>query len=593
MPIEKLHEMKADFGLSSSCTKWMQLNEALDMLEDVNTTKCDNEMENMANITTNKFIFYAMIDEFKLNDTPKPTILNIKTRRQNGYTGLGFISHIVNETRGLVYILDVMSMPDALILFGSKPQRLLRTPNPGEIFGYLFQNKFLVRASRVQYEGRETIEKNQYTALLIDIGCKIRIDIDSTAVHLFEVTEEGKRMPSFAKMAYLIEIPSTVCIQDLLHMRIQYKVLCNDGDYMVANVLSEGVSPFEHFNEWNFYMYFIGHILVEMPPIKRNRNRKTVNPKTLTTPIKTKYLNPFTDPELYEITNVPILPLTDKSNPFYFDEADENTPNKVKPKFVNFRVAKPMNRNLSHTISKMHEEDMGTTTEELVNDHKNRENIIIQNFANFDQLTERYENNMQNIATKSTNEAYGSGAKSTSSKPLDDIGKQLNPFSELEKYAIKNVPVDNKGNQQSCVNLRVTKNLKNSNDENQNQQLDGKHLSMDKKDCVNAVDSIPSILENQRCQANQQKSSDLMMVDIQIEKDVVNQASKIEPGAPTSIQQIELVHPISQFETAQTVQTTQNVESTSRHKDFVQPFYQPSIGDTFTVHFEYQIQYEH
>lgn len=275
LQIEELNASNVDSAVLSSCTKWEQVEKALVMLEGFCTTKCEDETVNMANGTKNSFILYSSLHELKLIESPKPKFSNHHIQHENGYIGLGFISHIVNSTRGLVYISDVAAMPDPVIVFGIKPKPMLHTPRLGEIFGYLFQNKYFVRAIRIEYDLQDTLKEEKCTVLLIDIGCKIRIDIDPNFSNLFEVTVEGGKLQSFTKAAHLLNIPPNLCIYDLLHTRVQYKVICNMGEYMIADILASD-DPFKQLDEVHFYMFFLCHNLDDTL-IKCHKNREAAN----------------------------------------------------------------------------------------------------------------------------------------------------------------------------------------------------------------------------------------------------------------------------------------------------------------------------
>lgn len=90
----------------------MQLNAGLEKLDYINIKSNQNDVHNTTNGTANKLILYSILDEFKLNESQKPQSPNIDVDRKAGYVGLGFISHIADETKGTVYILDVRFLHD-------------------------------------------------------------------------------------------------------------------------------------------------------------------------------------------------------------------------------------------------------------------------------------------------------------------------------------------------------------------------------------------------------------------------------------------------------------------------------------------------
>lgn len=646
--LNKSKNSKVDSVLSSLCTKWMQLNEALEILQDVNTTKSNDVAENMANGTVNKFILYSMLDEFKLNDDQNPSIFNINIQRKKGYIGLGFISHILDEKSGFVYILDVLTMPDPVVMFGDKPKPLSHTPRPGELFGYLFQNKYLVRAIRIEYDcSRGTSQKNQYTALLIDIGCKICIDIDSHASHLFEVTDEARKCASFAKAAHLINIPPNVCIYDLLHARVQYKVLCNEGDYMLADILTEGADPFKQLDEWNFYMYFMGQNLDEMPRLIRNKNRKAVcHAKSAAAASKQPHktgdnYNPFADPELYEISNVPIIPLTDKANPFYSDLDDMNSPKQFQPKCVNFKVTKILTNSSKNIISKMDDKRVDIKTKAInnnANHHANRVNVATSipgsatDFANFGRNVEhirplRISRSKAQTANQASNMETISKSKSISNQLSTDVQKSvLIPFDEPKNAEPKSIPaaslnveakpffsdsVADTTKETNKFNINVTNTMtKVSSDadkENNHRlvpntpKMDDNHLRMEgkiakePKNCTGAIESIPNASKDsahfdRRIQRNhmvEQKSTDHPLVDLQ---PTTNAANKEKTMASGPIKEKELPQPAKLKQTAPSIQPIQSVAS--QQSDFLPPPNPPSIGDSVVILYQQSVSVE-
>lgn len=355
----------------------MQFNAGLERLDDIRIgNERDNESHEMAMsaATVNKFIMYSILDEFKLNDSTMPPVLSAggNSAHKPGYIGTGFISHIENETTGLVYIVDVTRTPDTLVLFGAKPKRLTHLPEYGEIFGYLFKEKYLVRAVRVQYEsGVELIQKQQYSAWLMDIGCMVRIDVTPTLCDHYEVTEVAKTTPSYAKHYQLVRIPDRTTVYDLLHSRIQYKMIFSENGLGFANVLSAGVNPFatNQQNEWNFYMHFFGdrinalswdHINKQSQPIEKTSAPVAVEAAapTVAAAVKrvqqrSKNTNPFLY-GAYEIESIPMKPLIiAKSNPFY-SESMENLyeTSLTKQKFVNFKLNKLLNIGATESSSR-------------------------------------------------------------------------------------------------------------------------------------------------------------------------------------------------------------------------------------------------
>lgn len=318
----------------------MQLNVALKKLERINVTTDPKDVQNQTNTTANQMIMYSMLNEFNLNESVKPSnSSNGNVVYHTDYTGLGFISHIVNESSGIVYILDVLSMPDTEILYGVTPKPLTHVPVPGEMFGYVYQENYMVRAVRLDYEPNSD---RQYSALFIDIGCVVRIGIESN--DLYEVTQVAKSIPSYAKMCRLVQVPVNINIFDLLHTRIHYNVLCNDNSLMLIDVVSPGINPFaiEHQNEWNFYMYFFGNNL--------NKDIEATT-ELETDPLPPAYqlndLNPFNN-LMASTSNSPTFKINDDgaSKPTENENTDEIIENDDIPDETNLIEFNPLQCNI-------------------------------------------------------------------------------------------------------------------------------------------------------------------------------------------------------------------------------------------------------
>lgn len=381
--------------LSALVTKLMQFNAGLKKIERINATT--NE-ENGTKNTANQFVLHSILDEFNLTENkPRQTTSNSHVVHTSDYIGNGFISHILNESGGIVYILDANSMPDPMILYGENPKQLSHTPKPGEMFAYIFQEIYLVRAVRLEFECREKNgSKEQFSALLIDIGCVIRINIELNRNGIYEVTEAAKSIPSYAKICRLVHVPKHTNISDLLHTRISYKVICNDNNLMLIDIVRAAINPFEcGQNEWNFYMYFkmilppkidqchqnkvetklqidqCRQIKMEMkaeqspppPPPRRLTTPQPPSPPQLKSPQSRPSVNcnPFADPSQYMITTCPVAPLKDRTNPFYCVETNAHQDNKRK--FLNFRLTKILNKS-----SDSHLESNGTREKITIND---------------------------------------------------------------------------------------------------------------------------------------------------------------------------------------------------------------------------------
>lgn len=339
--------------MSALCTKWMQLNAGFERLDDIQFDSPADGSQKMTQNSANLFTMYSILDEMQLNDSPKPATSNIIATREPGFTGIGFISHIENELIGSVYMLDIQSMPDPVVLFGDQPKRLSELPQPGQMFGYVFQEKYLVRAVRSEYESYAvTNQTKKYSATLIDIGCVVRIDIKPTLPNHFEVTNVAKAIPPFAKSCQLIEIPPKTSLNDLLHTSVQYRVICVDEHLTFVSILNKGSNPFaaENQKQWHFYMYFLGNhmktptssstlrIIKNSSAFQSTTNKTVKRSSTKCDPNS----NPFADSAFYQIESIPSKPMIDKSNPFYFDVIEnlDTIDKPMKAKFLNVRLTK-------------------------------------------------------------------------------------------------------------------------------------------------------------------------------------------------------------------------------------------------------------
>lgn len=336
----------------------MQLNTGIEHLDDLNLEASEDEMENMMNATANQMKLYSLLDEFNLNDSQRPSIVNTDVNLKKGYIGCGFVSHVVNENCGTVYVLDERAMPDLSVLFGSALQPLNHTPNPGEMFAYIFHEKYLVRAVRMENDCYDhTIPEHQFSARLIDIGCTVRVDKNSEAHSFYQITHTACLIPPLAMMCGVILTPD-MRISDLLHHRITYEIRFNDNNMIFINIMCSDPSPFEasQQNDWNFYKYFFGKTIPSFPPpTKRNRLQKAIaRPVELAKPPKKddQNYNPFADSS-YKIESVPleiksVPPVFGKSNPFYYDFDEDDAGPQIR-QALNIRLTKVLNNTPIHS----------------------------------------------------------------------------------------------------------------------------------------------------------------------------------------------------------------------------------------------------
>lgn len=131
------------------------------------------------------------------------------------------------------YILDFDALPDATVLYGEFPNLLKRLPKKGEMFGYLLHGKYMFRAMRIgaiSFTGF-------FKAVLIDTGRVF--EISAKPANHFEVTNEAKSIPAYAKRCKIFMMPDELSITDVLYHRICYRILYDNMQCMDINVLSK------------------------------------------------------------------------------------------------------------------------------------------------------------------------------------------------------------------------------------------------------------------------------------------------------------------------------------------------------------------
>ncbi|XP_055323486.1 uncharacterized protein LOC129578647 [Sitodiplosis mosellana] len=564
---KEVEEPNINFVLSSLCTKWMQLNAGLGKLNCINTTANQNDVHNTTNGTANQLILYSILDEFKLNESQKPQSPCIDVDRKTGYIGLGFISHIANESQGTVYVLDVMSMPDPLVLYGSTPKPLGHAPTPGEMFAYVYQEKYLVRAVRLAFECRDqNSSTNQFGAMLIDIGCVVRIDVKPNYRDLYEVTQAAKIIPAYAKLCHLVQIPPKMCVHDLLHTRVHYKVLCNDGNQMFVNIVSGGINPFavEQQKEWNFYMYFFGDNLNQVTPSKLNFDRQrnsnslpiTMPPPvparvTATTPVKQNdnSLNPFANTSQYEIKSIAVTPLTDKENPFY----DPNTNELVstKPKFLNFQLTKILNNLSPEWIDKNLPQHSKPDGSKIVNQASPADEITMVRITNDTNGTKERKNTIDEVDKTSTKQNGFEEAPQMQSTPATTRKlNQTNVVSNQSKVCEPEKTVVPYMKQSNVAHPQIGK-------------------------------------SNQRRHEIVHKSSTLNSLEDSIEEEWAFQHAKPTNGEPE-----EKMPPASQTNSIEPIQNKIKKKEKHTSTEYPQPKKLPAIGETVLILYEHMVSVE-
>lgn len=130
------------------------------------------------------------------------------------------------------YILDFDALPDATVLYGEFPNLLKRVPKKGEMFGYLLHGEYMFRAMRIgpiSFTG-------YYKAALIDTGRVFKIP--AKPANHFEVTNQAKSIPAYARRCKIFMMPDELNIIDILFKRISYRILYDNMQCMDINILS-------------------------------------------------------------------------------------------------------------------------------------------------------------------------------------------------------------------------------------------------------------------------------------------------------------------------------------------------------------------
>lgn len=278
--------------LNSICTNLMRYNACLDKIKPVDK----DFVKSPDDVTNALFLQYAMLNEMKTVQhtsiiEPARTSLDSK-HFELSQTGYAYITHITDELLGYCNIIDVDSMPKLKYFFTVDQPPMTSLPNPGEMFGYLYQGKFMVRAIRTdKYDPRPTI--NGYRAYLIDVGCSIQIDIANSLSHHFMLSGEIQDVPGLAKKCQLLNLPESLNVFDLLHTRIQYEVLSNYGQSILINVLNvkNGEQMYE---EPNFYTYFLSDapkLMIENKNSEKNTPITSKESISCTTKLSPRTLN--------------------------------------------------------------------------------------------------------------------------------------------------------------------------------------------------------------------------------------------------------------------------------------------------------------
>lgn len=244
-------------------TNLMKLNSCLQKVKEVDL----NTKKMIENATINQFISYSITDEITTaprneNRSIQNNIVTEPLQLESGYVGELYVTNIVDQLGGICYIIDANSMPNTEMLFGLKPKLLKRLPKPDEIFGYFYLDKCMFRARR---DTDGIIVNGQFKAVLIDIGCKIDINIENNLHHFFEVTDNGKHLSSFARKCQVFLLPENLSLDNLLHQRVCYKVLCveNGSNMVYINILEFNKARGDNDSE-NVQFTFFSHFLIDI-----------------------------------------------------------------------------------------------------------------------------------------------------------------------------------------------------------------------------------------------------------------------------------------------------------------------------------------
>lgn len=241
-------------ALEMACKFLIRINSGFNKVKQINA-KCDD----FDDVTADRFLQYLLIDEMKENDHniqvagSKPFSITLYER---GYVGYAFVSHLIDPVRGLCCIIDCEAMPILKSLFNQQLQPLEQIPEPREKFAYLYKDTILFRAIRCDEFAPYT--EGKFEILLIDIGCKIKVDINKSKRQFFVLCHTAKSISSYMRKCQIVNMPCDLNTLDLLHARIQYKIIFNDGKTVYINVLAENAHDFygnQPDDQQNFYSY--------------------------------------------------------------------------------------------------------------------------------------------------------------------------------------------------------------------------------------------------------------------------------------------------------------------------------------------------
>lgn len=164
----------------------------------------------------------------------------------DGYIGLGFVSHISDVKNSICFILDVDRMPDSMLFYGSHLKPLNRLPETGEIFAYHLNQKFLFRAIRCATSESEAIAagRYQYYAKFIDVGSTMWIDTTNGFHNHYELDESVQQIPGFALKCQIVQMPTNYNLLNILHDKVSFRILKIGNSIVYVELLSQSTNPF-------------------------------------------------------------------------------------------------------------------------------------------------------------------------------------------------------------------------------------------------------------------------------------------------------------------------------------------------------------
>lgn len=246
----------------------MRINSGFSKVKQING-KCDDS----DGATADQILLYLMIDEMKENDhniqvaAPMPFSNSLYKR---GYVGDAFVTHLIDQIRGICYIINCESMPRLKGQFNQQLQSLEHIPEPREQFAYLYEGTMLFRAIRCDEFAPYTDDR--FDVFLTDIGCKIKVDINKSKQNFCVLSDTVKSVSGYMRKCQIVNMPRDLNTLDLLHTRIQYNIIFNDGETVYINILAKDAQDFyanQPDDQQNFYSYLWANS-AQLSSLKKN-----------------------------------------------------------------------------------------------------------------------------------------------------------------------------------------------------------------------------------------------------------------------------------------------------------------------------------